>query len=148
MAYEFKLKKRVEFAETDAAGILHFSNYFRFMELTEHAFFRSLGFSVHGGTRPRIGWPRVQVKCDYLKPLNFEDLVEIQLLVKEKKRKAIEYQFIFYKIGNGSAQLEVARGTMTVVCIGFDENGMIQGAISIPDEISSKIESAPQELFE
>lgn len=148
MAYEFKLKKRVEFAETDAAGILHFSNYFRFMELTEHAFFRSLGLSVHEGTRPKIGWPRVHVKCDYHKPLNFEDLVEIQLLVKSKKHKAIEYEFIFRKILNDSEQMEVARGFMTAVCIGFDENGNIKGAISIPDEISNKIESAPQELFQ
>ena len=90
----------------------------------------------------------VHVKLDYLKPLNFEDLVEIQLLVKQKKSKAIEYQFIFRKISNGSAPLEVARGTMTAVCIGFDENGMIKGAIPIPDEISRLIESAPQELFE
>jgi YbgC/YbaW family acyl-CoA thioester hydrolase len=148
MAYEFKLKKLVEFAETDAAGILHFSNYFRFMELTEHAFFRSLGFSVHEGTRPKIGWPRVNVKCDYHKPLSFEDLVEIQLLVKQKKSKAIEYQFIFRKINHGSPPLEVARGTMTTVCIGFDENGMIKGAIPIPDDISNKIEAAPHELFE
>ena len=83
-----------------------------------------------------------------MQTLTRANLVEIHLLVKEKKRKAIEYQFIFHKIVKGSAQLEVARGYMTVVCIGFDENGIIQGAISIPDEISSKIESAPQELFE
>jgi acyl-CoA thioester hydrolase len=32
MAFEFKLTRRVEFAETDMAGIVHFSNFFRYME--------------------------------------------------------------------------------------------------------------------
>ena len=46
MAFEFKLTHRVAFAETDMAGIVHFSNFFRYMENTEHAFYRSLGWSV------------------------------------------------------------------------------------------------------
>ena len=47
MACEFKLRRQVEFSDTDMAGIMHFSNFFRFMEAAEHAFFRSLGFSIH-----------------------------------------------------------------------------------------------------
>ena len=46
MAYEFKAIRRVEFAETDMAGIVHYSNFFRYMETAEHGFFRSLGLSV------------------------------------------------------------------------------------------------------
>ena len=42
MAHEFKLTRRIEFFETDLAGIVHFSNFYRMMESTEHAFFRSL----------------------------------------------------------------------------------------------------------
>ena len=48
MSYEFQITRRVEFSETDLAGIMHFSNFFRFMESAEHAFWRSLGFSVTG----------------------------------------------------------------------------------------------------
>ena len=44
MAYEFKQTRRVEFSDTDMAGIMHFSNFFHFMEATEAAFLRSLGF--------------------------------------------------------------------------------------------------------
>ena len=66
MPYEFKLTRRIEFAETDMAGIVHFANFFRMMEATEHAFFRSLGFTIHGhdegGT---TGWPRVSASCDF-----------------------------------------------------------------------------------
>ena len=74
MPYEFKVQRRVEFSETDMAGIMHYSNFFRFMETAEHGFYRSLGFSVvMPETDPRLGWPRVHAECDYRKPLRFED---------------------------------------------------------------------------
>ena len=46
MTYDFNVERRVEFSETDMAGIMHYSNFFRFMETAEHAFYRSLGHSV------------------------------------------------------------------------------------------------------
>ena len=46
MPYEFKAVRRVEFSDTDMAGIVHFANFFRYMETAEHGFYRSLGFSV------------------------------------------------------------------------------------------------------
>src|SRR5678815_4256326 len=110
MAYEFKAQRRVEFSDTDMAGIMHFSNFFRFMETAEHGFYRSLGFSVvEKESLPRVGWPRVHASCDYHRPLRFEDLVEIHLLVVEKKSKALRYQIRFSKI-NGEQREEVARG--------------------------------------
>ena len=47
MAYEYSIVRGVEFSDTDMAGIMHFSNFFRFMEAAEHGFFRSLGLSIH-----------------------------------------------------------------------------------------------------
>jgi YbgC/YbaW family acyl-CoA thioester hydrolase len=76
MAYEFKITRRVEFSETDMAGIMHYSNYFRFMETAEHQFYRSLGFSVVlAQHNPPLGFPRVHAECDYKRPLRFEDTV-------------------------------------------------------------------------
>src|SRR5215218_3985835 len=99
MAYEFKAQRRVEFSDTDMAGIMHYSNFFRFMETAEHAFYRSLGSSVvMKEFDPPLGWPRVHAECDYFKPLRFEDVVQIHLLVKEKKAKALTYEFRFYNV--------------------------------------------------
>src|SRR5258708_2798680 len=116
MAYEFKVVRRVEFSDTDMAGIVHYSNFFRYMETAEHGFFRSLGFSVV--TRqvdPPVGWPRVHARCDYKQPLRFEDEVEIHMLVREKKSKSLTYLFRFRKL-NAPEPLEVARGSLPVVC--------------------------------
>jgi YbgC/YbaW family acyl-CoA thioester hydrolase len=146
MAYEFKAVRRVEFSETDMAGIVHFSNFFRYMETAEHGFFRSLGFSVvMNQTNPPVGWPRVNAECEYRQPLRFEDEVEIHLLVSEKKSKSLSYLIKFRKL-NGPAPTEVARGTLTVVCVVKDANGRMSAA-HIPKEFADKIEVAPAELL-
>jgi YbgC/YbaW family acyl-CoA thioester hydrolase len=150
MAYEFKAQRRVEFSDTDMAGIVHYSNFFRYMETAEHGFFRSLGFSIAPGGaltgHPRVGWPRVHASCDYHRPLRFEDMVEIHLLVAEKKSKAITYQIRFRKLAGDVAE-EVARGKLTVVCVAYDEPGGKMKAANIPLDIASKIEAAPPELL-
>src|SRR6266700_4088496 len=123
MAYEFKAVRSVEFHETDMAGIVHYSNFFRYMETAEHGFFRSLGFSVvTENTDPPIGWPRVHAECDYLQPLRFEDEVQIHMLVSGMKSKALSYVFRFRKL-IGSPPLEVARGKLTVVCVTHEADG-------------------------
>ena len=144
MPYDFKVQRRVEFSETDMAGIMHYSNFFRFMETAEHAFYRSLGHSVvMKDVDPPLGWPRVHAECDYFKPLRFEDLVEVHMLVKEKKSKALTYVFRFYKL-NGATE-EVARGALTVVCVAH-VNGAMR-AVEMPKELADKIEVARAELL-
>ena len=77
MTYQFRQTRRVQFAETDLAGIVHFSNFYRYMEEAEHAFYRSLGFSVHDMPRDapgsKVGWPRVHASADFRNPLRFEE---------------------------------------------------------------------------
>lgn len=143
MAYEFRTTRRVEFPDTDMAGIMHFTNFFRFMESTEHAFHRSLGLSVDmekAHLSLGLGWPRVKAECEYLKPLRFEDEVEIHLLVAELRSKTIQYRFLFRHAGH-----EVARGRLTVVCV--TKQGGVMKAVNIPAEIHAKIQAAPPELL-
>ncbi|MFQ5628514.1 MAG: acyl-CoA thioesterase [bacterium] len=148
MPYEYKVIKRVEFVDTDMAGIMHFSNFLRFMEITEHAFIRSLGFSIHSEIDGiKTGWPRVHVECDFYKPVYCEDEVEIHLRVAEKKEKAVSYRFTFRKIIDGKSGDIIAEGRSTAVCIGFDNDGKIQGAIPIPSAFAEKIQQAPADLF-
>lgn len=144
MPYEFKFIKRVEFAETDMAGIMHFSNYFRYMEMAEHAFFRSLDLSIHAAFDDiHVGWPRVHAEADFIEPLRFEDEVEIHLLVVEKKQKTLSYRFIFRKLIAGVPDVVCAYGNSTTVCVGIDEKCRIAGSMPIPSLIAEKIQSAP-----
>lgn len=146
MAYEFKARRRVEFNETDMAGIVHFSNFFRYMETAEQGLFRSLGFSiVPKPGDPRAGWPRVHATCDYHRSLRFDDLVEIHIIVVEKRSKSLRYQFRFSKVTEAATE-EVARGELTVVCVTHTPDGTMKAA-NIPPEITDKIEVAPPEVI-
>jgi YbgC/YbaW family acyl-CoA thioester hydrolase len=146
MPYEFKMTHRVEFAETDMAGIVHFSNFFRMMEAAEHAFFRSLGFSIHDHDETgTTGWPRVSASCDYQRPLRFEDEVEIHLLVAEVRSRSIRYVFIFRKVGE---EVDAARGEITAVCAGVEKSMGKLAAKPIPEAIRAKISAAPEELLQ
>jgi YbgC/YbaW family acyl-CoA thioester hydrolase len=146
MSYEFEITRRVEFFETDLAGIMHFSNFFRFMESAEHAFFRSLGFSV---TQSRDGLemclPRVHAECDYAVPLRFDDEVMVRLLVERKGKRSLTYQFRFSRL-NGSGSEEVARGRLTVVSVKRQANGTMK-AVPLPKVIADKIQQAPAHML-
>lgn len=147
MAYEHKITLRIGFAETDMAGIVHFSNFFRYMEAVEHSFFRSLGFSVV--TRigdEQFGWPRVHVACDYYRPLHFEDEVEAHLLVRAVTDKAIEYVIRFRNLTREPQSL-AAKGLMRVVCVERDRQTGRMRAVAIPPAILSGIQAAPAELL-
>lgn len=152
MAYEFKAVRRVEFSETDMAGIVHFSNFFRYMETAEHGFYRSLGFSVTlDQFPPPLGFPRVHAECDYKKPLRFEDNLEIHILVKEKRSRVLTYFFKFNKLesANGSTlpkPVLIATGLLTVVCVAHYPDGRME-AVSIPEPLATKIETAPPALL-
>lgn len=150
MAHRFLHRRRVEFADTDVAGIMHFSNFFRFMEVAEHAFYRSLGFSVHpfrhgadmGG--PNVGWPRVHASADFRLPLHFEEEIEIELLIEELRNKTIHYYFQFWKHPDSPEERALAAtGRFTVVCVSFDAETRRMKAVAIPEEWREKLEVAP-----
>ena len=123
------------------AGIVHFANYFRYMEETEHEFLRSLGLIGHGRIDGRdIGWPRVRAECSYKAPLSFDEEVEIHLLVRKKTKKTVTYEFEFSKLGGPF----VALGIVTAICVAIDPVTKKLSSISIPKCIDEKIEEAPQ----
>ena len=137
MPSEFSILRRVQFAETDMAGIVHFSNYFRMMEEVEHAFFRSLGLSVamqYEGMH--VGWPRVSVSCDYFGPVRFEQEVELRLRVARLGEKSFNYEVDFLVDGR-----RMALGKTTSVCCELRPDGTMR-SIAIPSSIREKIAPA------
>lgn len=144
MASEYTVIRQVEFSDTDMAGIMHFANFFRFMEAAEHAFFRSLGFSIHSTEPEEVSWPRVHARCDFRYPLKFEDSVEIRLLVREKREKSLVYSIVFRKL-NELPPREVARGTLAVACVKRDRVTGKMSAVAIPKAIADRIDVAPPE---
>lgn len=132
----FLWRRRVEFAETDLAGIAHFSNFLRWAEAAEHALLRSLGAGSHDGG---LGWPRVAVTCDYVAPLRFEDELEVELGVRSVGTSAVTYAFTISRV-DGERRAACARGTMTSVCIARESRPM--KPIPIPDDLRARLAAA------
>ncbi len=142
VAHEFRLTRRVEFHETDLAGIVHFANFYRYMESVEHAFLRSLGHSVIlRDLDPPLGFPRVHASCDFRRPLRFEDTFELHLLVREVRRRSIAYQIRFRRTDPGPAE-EVAVGSLVVACVRKNADGTME-AVPIPPALSGQLKAAP-----
>jgi acyl-CoA thioester hydrolase len=108
----FRTSRIVEFGETDMAGIVHFSNFFRYMESAECAFLRSLGLGVKLDWEGQVlGFPRVHASCDYLSPARFEDVLDVDVSALRIGTKSITYGFNFARQG-----APIARGKVTSVC--------------------------------
>ncbi|MDI1320655.1 MAG: thioesterase family protein [bacterium] len=138
MPSEFSITRTVEFAETDMAGIMHFANFFRWMEAGETALYRSLGLPLISFVPGQVvGWPRVNVSCSYRAPLRFNDTVEVKLFVKKLGTRSVVYLFQFRKAG-----VLCAEGEVTAVCVTAGEKGVMVSA-PIPAEVRAKLQVAP-----
>jgi 4-hydroxybenzoyl-CoA thioesterase/acyl-CoA thioester hydrolase len=75
----FTTRRRVEFRDTDAAGIAHFSAFFFWMESVEHELLRAAGVAVvdRDVAGSEASWPRVSAECDYTSSVRFGDELEV-----------------------------------------------------------------------
>lgn len=134
MSQTFRVTRRVEFRDTDMAGIVHFSVFFNYMEQAEHEFLRSLGMGVVYELEGReISWPRVNASCNYRRAIKFEQMIDIELTVARIGEKSVTYAYRFEHAG----QL-VAEGEITAVCCLFQPGGPPQ-SIPVPEVVKQKL---------
>lgn len=132
-------RRRVEFRDTDAAGIVHFSAFFFWMESAEHELLRNAGVPVvdkdAGGAGIDASWPRVSASCDYTAAVRFGDEVDILVSVDDIGRSSVGYGFRFEHGG-----VPVARGRVVAVrCL--MRPGRRPEAVPIPPDIAAALES-------
>ncbi len=140
MASSFQTTRRVEFCETDMAGIVHFSNFYRWMEQAEHEFLRTLGLSIveHLPDGTTIGWPRVSATCRFESPAKYEDILTVTLTVQRIGMKSLTLDVSFR---NGDRP--VARGTLKTVCC-IVRHGQGLESIEIPKKFRDRLEEHPE----
>lgn len=132
----FTTTRRVEFGDTDMAGIMHFSNFFRFMEVAETDFLVARGLSVswlEDGVK--WGFPRVSAACDYAKPAKFSDLLTIAVVLEKLGTKSVAYRFDF----TNQRGEPVAVGRMTAVFCRSTGPDRIE-SLEIPPDVRAKLE--------
>jgi acyl-CoA thioester hydrolase len=128
----FKTSFRVTWADTDAAQVVHYSNYFKFFERAEEEFYRHLGFSFTDLHARGLWFPRVEAFCQYKKPARFGDLLEVEITIGELKEKSIRFEF---NIFNKEEATLLAAGYI-VALAAHKQTGK---ATEIPEEIVKKL---------
>jgi len=133
----------VQFAETDLAGMVHFSNFFRYMEEAEHGLWRAAGMSIDSpslaaansgaASHAHLKWPRVSAAFDFKRPLRFEDEFEVHVGIATVTTRSIQYN---HSIMRGD--LTVGVGTVTAACVQLGADHVLR-AVEIPADIIERL---------
>ncbi|MBK9387653.1 MAG: acyl-CoA thioesterase [Planctomycetes bacterium] len=144
-----RVRRMVEFAETDMAGIAHFSNFYRWMEAAEHALFRAAGLSVHRTSAELdSGFARVDARCSFRSPLRYQEWFELEVLVAKMGRSSMRYAFVFRRCDGEhgrAAEPPIALGSITAVHIPKKPGSTEMRSSPIPEDIREHLEEAPPE---
>lgn len=134
---EFHYARRVTFPETDATGIVHFSNFFRYVEEAETAMWRASGLSLTmmGGD---YWWPRVQASFDYKRPLRFEDEFDVHVRIAARTGKTLTYAATITKGGE-----LIGTGQLTVICAVRKPDGTLKAA-EMPPDVTARLAVAEE----
>ncbi|NEU29235.1 acyl-CoA thioesterase [bacterium LRH843] len=122
-------KKFVTWGDTDAAGIVFYPNYYKWMDEACHHFFSKLGFPVSKlFGEEKVGLPILEATCAFKAPLYFEDELCIRSSITELHDKVFKITHEFFKEGSQVASGYELRAWTKV-------NGGQAKAMSIPLEI-------------
>lgn len=76
------LPLRIYYEDTDAAGIVYYANYFRFLERGRTEFLRTLGQHQHALMKDGIAFAVRSVSAEFLKPARLDDLLTIETAIE------------------------------------------------------------------
>jgi acyl-CoA thioester hydrolase len=109
----FVLPIRIYYEDTDAGGVVYHANYLKLMDRARTEWLRALGFeldqlSEHDG----VVFPVRSAKLEYLKPIHFNDLIEVTAqLVGRSRTSAVFHQTI------RQGELTLCEGEVRLVCV-------------------------------
>ncbi|MFM8340791.1 MAG: tol-pal system-associated acyl-CoA thioesterase [Methylomonas sp.] len=84
---------RVYYEDTDAGGVVFYANYLKFFERARTEMLRHLGFEQDQLIEiQKLIFVVRSVKVDYLKPARFNDLINVDSAVIEKKKTSLIFK--------------------------------------------------------
>lgn len=147
MIYEHTSTRKIEFSETDMAGLVHFSNFFKYMETAERDFFDAAGVDlIHTKPGELVGWPRARAECKFSAPIRFGDTIDIHIAVKAIKDRSIDYQFRIFRRNPDATRTQAAKGHMSTVLTELTADGALKST-DLPDDLLARITEAPKEVL-
>jgi len=131
---------KVNWGDTDAAGIVFFPNYYKWMDTAGHEFFGSIGYpSSKLYTEEKIGLPLLETHCEFKSPAYFEDEIELVTRVQEVGNKVIRLSHEFYR-----GETLLAKGYVVRAWTNFAMDPI--KAVPIPEHIRRILEEYKEDV--
>ncbi len=127
-----KINHRVIYADTDAGQVVYYANYLRWFEIGRRELCRDLKVDFSALDKMGIIIPVVEVKCNYLYPARYDDIVTIDTIIAEVKDKSIRFE---YKITRKSDRKLLASGYTVNVFV--NKNKL--KSTKIPENVRKKL---------
>jgi acyl-CoA thioester hydrolase len=123
MSREYEFDLAVRYYETDAQGVVHHSNYFRYFELARIELLKAVGHSYADLEAAGVLLVVSKVQCKFHYPSRYGEMLRVWIRTERARGARIDHR---YRITcNGRL---VAEGESTIACI--DRSGQVQ---RIPD---------------
>jgi acyl-CoA thioester hydrolase len=112
--FESEVQIRVRYAETDQMGYVYYGNYAAYYEVARTEVFRRLGIHYKEMEATGTMMPVLELKCKYLRPAKYDDMLTIKLLLKQKpKGSRILFEYEVYN--EAQTLLNIGETTMVFV---------------------------------
>ena len=120
---------KIHYYETDKMGIVHHSNYIRWMEEARVAYLDEIGAGFAGMEARGVLSPVIGVDCRYLRPCRFDDRVRIEVRITEFRGVRLR---VAYEMFNETTGQLAATGT-SEHCFLDDQGNLIALKKLCPD---------------
>jgi acyl-CoA thioester hydrolase len=111
MPASIELKRRLRWADADAAGRLHFPRIFELIEEAESELVRQIEWPMNRSLG--YDFPRVHLECRFIRVISLDDPFRLRLTVSRLGRTSIRYD---YQVVDADEELAI-EGTMTIVVL-------------------------------
>ena len=98
----FTYERKINYYETDRMGVVHHSNYIRFLEEARSRWMESLGISMELLEQEGYTIPTIEVDCKYKYHVTSGDIITIEPYISEYNgvRMTVKYNVTDIKTGN------------------------------------------------
>ncbi|HJD34075.1 MAG TPA: acyl-CoA thioesterase [Candidatus Mediterraneibacter tabaqchaliae] len=103
--------KTAKYYETDQMGVIHHSNYIRWMEEARVDMLNQIGYPYRRFEEMGYISPVLHVDCEYKKSVKFDDEVKITIRLQEAGRVKFTLRYDIYNLSEGGVLS--ASGTTT-----------------------------------
>jgi acyl-CoA thioester hydrolase len=111
--FTFQTLLRARFTEADLQGMIHHSEFVKYLEIARIEYWRQLGIGYREFMEMGLQFVVSKVECSYLKSIYFDEMVAIKARVCRISRTSITFDYI---ILNESNEPAVTASTL-LVCV-------------------------------